>query len=105
MHNPNKELPEWNMAAAEMWGHFLSSPIGTAGLQRLAALRPALSSASLEASALAGAKANGYEACLGSLMGLTISDAAPQREQLSTNLPDLDNDKLWPEEGTAEKPQ
>ena len=104
MHNPNKELPPWNAAAAEMWAHFLSSPIGTAGLTRLAAFRPPLTSATIESSALAGARCDGYEKCLTAVMGLTISDTAPQGDAPQTNLPDLDNDALWPEEGSAKKP-
>lgn len=102
MHNPNKELPPWNLAAAERWADFLNSPIGIAGLTRLAAFRPPLAASTIEASAIAGACCSGYEKCLAAVMALAISDAAPQGDAPSTNLPDIDNDELWPED--AKKP-
>jgi len=97
MVNPSKELPIWNTAAAAMWEQFFLSPIGRSGLERLAALRPALTALTLEASALAGARACGYEGCLANLMNLSVSEEAIASSNAAgeQQYPPLEDEEAW----------
>jgi hypothetical protein len=96
--------PAWTKDAAEIVQSFLRSPVGTAALAHIAARRPKLTvGTDVNAAALAGSAAAGYERCIDNFLSLAdIPAAEGDAKPADDNYPDIDDNSKWPED---KKPQ
>lgn len=91
----NLATPDWTKDAADLLRQFLNTPAGQAFLAHVAEARPPLplGGNSLEAAALAGATAAGYEHAFRTILSLAEPPIEPAA--VVEAYPSLDDDSKW----------